>query len=161
GRRQGDDEARAAEAVGLEEHPAAHRMHQPARGEEADARAPAATASLDADEGLEDALPVLDGDARPVVRDVDLDVVADAPDADAPALGRGCVFRFVLEQLLEDLAEPALVADRNERSRRALPADRSRPEQEPERLDGLVDGADRVERRARQPRQALAAHGRE
>ena len=44
---------------------------------------------------------------------------------------------------------------------RPLPADRVRAQQEPERLDGLVDRLDRVERRPRQPGQALAADGRQ
>ena len=51
--------------------------------------------------------------ARAVVGDVDLDLVADPPDADAHALGRRRVLRLVLEQLLEDLAEARLVADRD------------------------------------------------
>ena len=126
-------------------------------GEQADPGAAAPAAALDPDERLEDALPVLDRDARAVVGDVDLDLVADPPDADAHALGRRRVLRFVLEQLLEDLAEPRLVADRDQRPGRALPADGARPQQEAQRLDRLVDRLDGVERRPRQPGQALAA----
>ena len=79
-------------------------------------------AALDPDERLEDALPVLDRDARAVVGDVDLDLVAHPPDADAHAFGARGVLRFVLEQLLEDLAEPRLVADRDVRVGRADPS---------------------------------------
>ena len=71
------------------------------------------------------------------------------------------VLRFVLEQLLEDLAEARLVADRGHRLVRAIPADRVRAEEEPQRLDRLVDRLDRVERRARQPGQALATDRRQ
>ena len=67
-------------AVRLEEDPAAHRGHQPPRREQADARAARPAAPLDPDERLEDALPVLDRDARAVVGDVDLDLVAEPPD---------------------------------------------------------------------------------
>ena len=91
-------------------------------------------------------------DARAVVGDVDLDLVAEPPDADADARPDRRVLRLVLEELLEDLPEARLVADRDDRAVRALPADRVRPEQEPQRLDGLVDRRDRVERRARQAR---------
>ena len=159
--RQRDHETRPAVAVRLEEDPAAHRGHQPARGEQADPRAATATAPLDPDERLEDALPVLARDAGAVVCDVDLDLVADPPDADAHALGRRRVLRFVLEELLEDLPEACLVADRGHRPGRALPADRARAEEQAQRLDGVVDRRDRIERGARQPGQPLAANGRQ
>ena len=68
----------------------------------------------------------------------------------------GAYFEFVLEELLEDLAEPGLVTDRGERHGRALPTDRAGAQQQPQRLDGLVDRPDGVERGARQPGQALA-----
>ena len=160
-RRQRHHEARAAVAVPLEEDPAAHRRHQPARREQPDPGAARPAAALDPDERLEDALPVLARHARAVVGDVDLDLVADPPDADAHALGGRRVLRFVLEQLLEDLAEARRVADRGHRLVRAVPADRARPEQEAQRLDRLVDRPDGVERRPRQPGQALAADRRE
>ncbi len=97
------------------------------------------------------------GTPGPVVGDVDLDLLADPPDPDAHALvGRG-VLRLVLEQLLEHLAEPRVVADRHVRAGRLLPADRVRAQEEPERLDGLVHGGHRIERRPRQPGQPVAA----
>ena len=61
-------------------------------------------------------------DARAVVGDVDLDLVADPPDADAHAVGRRGVLRLVLEQLLEDLAEARLVADRDHAARPGGPS---------------------------------------
>ena len=97
------------------------------------------------------------GTPGPVVGDIDLDLVADPPDADADALvGRG-VLGLVLEKLLEDLAEAGVVADRGHRPVGPVPADRMRAEQETERLHRLVDRLDGIERRTRQPGQSLAA----
>ena len=72
-----------------------------------------------------------------------------------PFVGRR-VLQFVLEQLFEDLAEARLVADRDHRLVRAVPADRVRAEEQAERLDRVVDRLDGIERRPRQPGQALA-----
>ena len=159
--RQLHDEPAAAVAVRLEPDAAAHRVHQPPRREQPDPRAAAAAATVDPDERLEDALPVLDRDAGSVVGDVGPDRPPGPPDADADAIvGRG-VLRLVVEELLEDLLEPRGIADRDERLRRALPADRVRAEQQSQRLDGLVDRRDRVERAPGKARQSLAANGRE
>ena len=65
--RQRHHEPAARVAVRLEEDPAAHRVHQPARREQPDARAARPAAALDPHERLEDALPVLDA-GRPARR---------------------------------------------------------------------------------------------
>jgi hypothetical protein len=84
----------------LDEDPAAHRVQQPATGEQADPE-PRDRPRPDPDERLEDASQS-SSHARTVVGDVDL--TRRRPADDAHALGRGA-YRFVLEELLEDLAE--------------------------------------------------------
>ena len=73
----------------------------------------------------------------------------------------GAYFEFVLEQLLEDLAEPCLVTDGGHPLGRSLPADRVRTEDQAQRVDGLADGRNGVEWRPRQPGQPLPADRRE
>ena len=57
------------------------------------------------------------GHAGPVVRDVDLDLVADPPHADGHGLLGRRVLGLVIEQMLEHLAEPRLVAAGDQRVR--------------------------------------------
>ena len=147
---------RPAVAVRLEPDAAAHRVHQPPRREQPDPGPARSSPPLDPDERLEDALPVLGRDARPVVGDVGADRVALPPHADAHAVADRDVLRLVLEQLLEDLLNRAGSPIAISARRRPLPADRVAAEQQPQRLDGVVDGGDRVERVAGEAGQPLA-----
>ena len=88
GRRQRDHEARAAVPVALDPDAAAHGLHQPAGGEQPDPGA-ARAGLVDPDVGLEHRLPVVERHARPVVGDVDPDLVVLAPRARDTACSGG------------------------------------------------------------------------
>ena len=119
-------------------------------------------AALDPDERLEDALPVLDRDARTVVGHVDLDLVAEPPHADAHAVvADGAYFDSFSSSCSRTWRKRASSPMAIERAVGPLPADRVRPEQQAQRLDGLVDRLDGVERGTRQAGQALAADRRQ
>ena len=120
------------------------------------------TAALDPDERLEDALPVLDRDARSVVGDVDLDLVARPARCRCSRHRRSAAYFDSFSSSCsrtwrKRVPSPIAIIGSCGRSHR-MGCGRSRSRSV---LDGLVDRLDRIERRPRQPGQTLAAHRRE